>query len=34
MNTALNIDLTIEQVCEGFVYNEYEAKGFSGLPGN
>ena len=33
MNTALNIDLTIEQVCEGFVYNEYEGKGLFGLAG-
>lgn len=27
MKTELNIDLTIEKVCEGFVYNEYEGKG-------
>ena len=33
MNTKLNIDLTIEQVCEGFVYNEYEGKGLFGLAG-
>ncbi len=33
MNTALNISLTIEKVCEGFVYNEYEGKGLFGLAG-
>lgn len=33
MNTELNIDLTIEKVCEGFVYNEYEGKGLFGLAG-
>ena len=33
MKTHLNIDLTIEKVCEGFVYNEYEGKGLFGLAG-
>lgn len=33
MNTELNIDLTIEKVCEGFAYNEYEGKGLFGLAG-
>ncbi|MBQ7277805.1 MAG: DUF262 domain-containing protein [Clostridia bacterium] len=33
MLTYLNIDLTIEKVCEGFVYNEYEGKGLFGLAG-
>lgn len=33
MKTELNIDLTIEKVCEGFVYNEYEGKGLFGLAG-
>jgi hypothetical protein len=33
MITKLNIDLTVEQVCEGFVYNEYEGKGLFGLAG-
>lgn len=33
MLTELNIDLTVEKVCEGFVYNEYEGKGLFGLAG-
>ena len=33
MKTELNINLTIEKVCEGFVYNEYEGKGLFGLAG-
>ncbi len=33
MITELNIDLTIEKICEGFVYNEYEGKGLFGLAG-
>lgn len=33
MNTQLNIDLTVEQICEGFIYNEYEGKGLFGLAG-
>ena len=33
MITELNISTTIDQVCEGFVYNEYEGKGLFGLAG-
>ena len=33
MNTELNILRTIKEVCEGFVYNEYEGKGLFGLAG-
>lgn len=33
MKTDLNITLTVENVCEGFVYNEYEGKGLFGLAG-
>ena len=33
MFTALRTDITIEQICEGFVYNEYEGKGLFGLAG-
>ncbi len=33
MITTLNIDTTIQQICEGFVYNEYEGKGLFGLAG-
>ena len=33
MFTTLRTDITIEQICEGFVYNEYEGKGLFGLAG-
>jgi 5-methylcytosine-specific restriction endonuclease McrA len=33
MNTTLRIDISIEQVCKGFVYNELEGKGLFGLSG-
>lgn len=33
MKTDLNITLTVENICEGFVYNEYEGKGLFGLAG-
>ena len=33
MKTTLRTDITIEQVCEGFTYNEYEGKGLFGLSG-
>lgn len=33
MNTTLNTELTIEKICEGFVYNEYEGRGLFGLGG-
>ena len=34
MNTSLRTDLTIRDICEGFVYNELEGKGLFGLNGN
>lgn len=33
MKTELRIDLTVKDICEGFVYNEYEGKGLYGLSG-
>ncbi len=33
MKTILNVDLTVKDVCEGFVYNELEGKGLFGLSG-
>ena len=33
MKTELKIDLTIKEICEGFVYNEYEGKGLFGWAG-
>ena len=27
MDTTLRTDITIEQICKGFVYNELEGKG-------
>ena len=33
MDTELRTDITIEQVCKGFVYNELEGKGLFGLSG-
>ena len=33
MKTILKNDITIKQVCEGFVYNELEGKGLFGLSG-
>lgn len=33
MNTTLRTDITIEEICRGFVYNEYEGKGLFGLSG-
>jgi hypothetical protein len=33
MNTTLITDLTVKDVCEGFVYNELEGKGLFGLSG-
>jgi hypothetical protein len=33
MNTELKIDITVKDVCEGFVYNELEGKGLYGLSG-
>ena len=33
METTLRTDITIEEICKGFVYNEYEGKGLFGLSG-
>lgn len=33
MHTELRTDITIEKLCEGFVYNEFEEKGLFGLNG-
>ena len=33
MNTELKIDLTIKDIVDGFVYNEYEGKGLFGWGG-
>lgn len=33
METKLRTDITIEEVCDGFVYNELEGKGLFGLSG-
>lgn len=33
MNTTLRTDLTVAQLCDGFVYNSFEGKGLFGLGG-
>lgn len=33
MRTKLNIDITIKDLCKGFIYNELEGKGLFGLNG-
>jgi len=33
MKTTLRTDITVKQICEGFVYNELEGKGLFGLAG-
>lgn len=33
MKTTLNTNITIKEICEGFIYNESEAKGLFGLAG-
>lgn len=33
MITTLKTDITVEDICKGFVYNEYEGKGLFGLAG-
>ncbi|EKE18705.1 MAG: hypothetical protein ACD_9C00258G0006 [uncultured bacterium] len=33
MNTVLKTDITVKDICEGFVYNELEGKGLFGLSG-
>src|SRR5574344_1605505 len=33
MKTTLRTDITVEAICDGFVYNELEGKGLFGLSG-
>lgn len=33
MKTTLRTDITVKDICQGFVYNEYEGKGLFGLSG-
>ena len=33
MNTTLKTDITVKEICDGFVYNELEGKGLFGLSG-
>jgi hypothetical protein len=33
MRTTLKIDITVQEICEGFVYSELEGKGLFGLSG-
>lgn len=33
MKTTLKTDITVEDICKGFVYNEYEGRGLFGLSG-
>ena len=33
MKTTLRTDITVQELCDGFVYNEYEGKGLFGLSG-
>lgn len=33
MNTTLKTEITVKEICEGFVYNELEGKGLFGLSG-
>jgi len=33
MKTTLRIDITVKDICEGFIYNELEGKGLFGLSG-
>ena len=33
MKTTLRTDITIREICEGFIYNELEGKGLFGLNG-
>ena len=33
MKTTLRTDITVEEICKGFVYNEFEGKGLFGLSG-
>ena len=34
MKTTLKTNITVKDICEGFVYNELEGKGLFGLSGN
>ena len=33
MNTILRTEITIKDICDGFIYNELEGKGLFGLSG-
>lgn len=33
MKTTLNTEITIKELCKGFIYNELEGKGLFGLSG-
>jgi hypothetical protein len=33
METQLRTDIIIKDICEGFIYNQLEGKGFFGLSG-
>lgn len=33
MKTTLKVDITVDEICDGFVYNEFEGKGLFGLSG-
>ena len=33
METTLRIDITVAEICNGFVYNQLEGKGLFGLGG-
>ena len=33
MNTTLRTDITVADICDGFVYNQLEGKGLFGLGG-
>lgn len=33
MKTTLRVDITVKDICDGFVYNELEGKGLFGLSG-
>ena len=33
MKTMLNTELTVRDICSGFIYNEYEGKGLFGWAG-
>ena len=33
METILRTDITVREICEGFIYNELEGKGLFGMNG-